>query len=133
MENNAQPRGSCHCGAVSFTVRGPVTRAMRCTCSICSRVGAVWFATDESGLVLLSGEADLALYQFGTMTAKHYFCRHCGVHPFSRPRLNPQIWAVNLRCLPGIDIEALATAVFDGANWEAAAASLLSRSKPSAA
>jgi hypothetical protein len=132
-ENDSELRGSCHCGAVTFTLKGPVTGAMRCTCSICSRVGALWHGTDESGLKILSGNDDLELYQFGTMTAKHYFCRHCGVHPFSRPRLNPQIWVANLRCVPSVDAEALPTSVFDGANWEEAARAFLSRSKPNAA
>jgi hypothetical protein len=125
-------RGACHCGVVTFSVKGPITRAVRCTCSICSTVGAVWHGTDESGLKILTGEGDLALYQFGTKTAKHYFCRHCGVHPFSRPRLNPQLWAVNLRCVPGVDAAALPTSVFDGAHWEEAAHALRSRARPSA-
>ena len=125
-------RGACHCGAVTFSVKGPVTRVVRCTCSICSTVGALWHGTDESGLKILTGEDDLALYQFGTKTAKHYFCRHCGIHPFSRPRLNPKLWVVNLRCVPVVDVAALPTSVFDGAHWEEAAQALLSRAKPSA-
>lgn len=133
MENDSKLRGSCHCGAVTFVVRGPVTRAMRCTCSICSRIGALWHGTDESGLTILSGASDLEEYRFGTNTAKHYFCHHCGVHPFSHPRLNPQIWVANLRCIPSVAIEALPVSVFDGANWEEAAAAFLSRSKPSTA
>lgn len=126
-------RGACHCGAVTFLVRGPVTSAMRCTCSICSRIGALWHGTDESGLKILSGEDALELYQFGTKTAKHYFCRYCGVHPFSRPRLNPKLWVANLRCIPAVNVETLPVLVFDGANWEEAARAFLTRSKASAA
>jgi hypothetical protein len=133
MESDTGLHGSCHCGAVTFSVSGPVKRAVRCTCSICSRVGALWHGTDEAGLKILSGEADLEPYQFGTRTARHYFCRHCGVHPFSRPRLNPQLWVANLRCMPGVDIDALPVSVFDGANWEQAARAVLSRSTPGAA
>lgn len=54
---------------------------------------------------------------------------HYGVHPFSRPRLNPRRWAVNLRCVPSVNAEALPTSVFDGANWEAAARAFLARAK----
>jgi hypothetical protein len=122
-------RGSCHCGAVTFSVAAPITRAMRCTCSICSRVGALWHGTSDSALEILSGQSELALYQFGTRTAKHYFCRHCGVRPFTRPRLNPAMWAVNLRCVPEIDAESLPTSVFDGANWEEAARAFLASRK----
>jgi hypothetical protein len=121
--------GSCHCGTVTFEVRGPITRATRCTCSICSRVGAVWHATSEQGLTILSGEDALSLYQFGTMTARHYFCPHCGVHPFTRPRLDPTMWAVNLRCVSGVEADLLPTSVFDGANWEAAAEALRARAR----
>ena len=119
--------GSCHCGAVKFEVRGPITRAMTCTCSICERLGAVWHATDEAGLRILCPEQALSVYRFGTLTARHYFCPGCGIHPFSRPRLNPAIWVVNLRCVPAIELGALPTSVFDGANWEAAVQALSNR------
>lgn len=81
-------------------------------------------------MTILSGEDELALYQFGTMTARHYFCRRCGVHPFTRPRLDPKRWAVNLRCVPGVDTTALPESVFDGANWEEAARALFARTRP---
>lgn len=121
--------GGCHCGAVQFEVRGPITRAMTCTCSICSQADAVWHATDEAGLSILKGEDALSLYQFGTKTAKHYFCRHCGIHPLSRPRINPKLWVVNLRCVRGVNLAEVPTSVFDGANWEAAAKALLARAR----
>lgn len=129
MESEVKQSGSCHCGAVQFEVRGPITRATTCTCSICSRLGAIWHATDDAGLTIVKGEDELSVYQFGTKTAKHYFCRHCGIHPFSRPRIDPRIWVVNLRCVPGVKPDGLKASVFDGANWEAAAQALLSRSR----
>ena len=30
--------GSCHCGAVAYTVEVDVDQAMTCNCSICSRL-----------------------------------------------------------------------------------------------
>lgn len=83
-------RGACHCGAVTFSVKGPITRATRCTCSICSAIGALWHGTDESGLHILSGESALQLYQFGTKTAKHYFCRHLWRSPVQPSTLEPE-------------------------------------------
>lgn len=124
MDQQPTLRGSCHCGAVRFELRAPVTRAMRCTCSICRRVGALWHRSDDAGLRMISGEGQLALYQFGTRTARHYFCRNCGVHPLTRPRLDPRVWVVNLRCVDGVDLDALPVSTFDGANWEQAAAAL---------
>jgi hypothetical protein len=116
--------GSCHCGRVSFEVDARLDHVTECSCSLCRRLGALWHAAPDANLRITSGEADLTLYQFNTMTAKHYTCRHCGVHPFSRPRLDPNRWVVNVRCIDGVDVSALPLMRFDGANWEAAAAAL---------
>jgi hypothetical protein len=72
------------------------------------RKGALWHPAADADLRILKGEGDLTLYQFNTKTAKHYFCKHCGIHPFIRPRLDPSRWAFNVR-------------PFDGQNWEATA------------
>ena len=122
-------QGSCHCGRVTFAVRADLAYVVDCNCSICRRRGALWHPASEADLRILSGEADLALYEFNTKTAKHYFCRHCGIHPFIRPRLDPSSWAVNVRCIDGVDLASLAVVPFDGADWEAAAAALLGRRK----
>ena len=36
-------RGSCHCGAIRFTFKGPdkIESGLRCNCSICRRKGAL--------------------------------------------------------------------------------------------
>jgi hypothetical protein len=64
----------------------------------------------------------LATYQFNTKTAKHTFCRHCGIHAFYTPRSDPDKVDVNVRCLEGVDLAALTLTPFDGRNWEAAQA-----------
>ncbi|HEX8955617.1 MAG TPA: GFA family protein, partial [Burkholderiaceae bacterium] len=99
--------GSCHCGRVKFELTSNLDRVMECNCSICRRQGAIWAGADNAGLRIVEGEADLTLYQFGTMTAKHYFCRHCGVQPFAHPRIDPSLWVVNLRCVDGLDLNSL--------------------------
>jgi hypothetical protein len=124
-------RGSCHCGRVTFEVDGEIKGVVECNCSICRQKGALWHATSDSGLRILSGEPELTLYQFNTKTAKHYFCRHCGVSPFSRPRLNPSIWVVNVRCVDDVDLAALKVQPFDGEHWEDAAKALLASRKAS--
>lgn len=118
-------KGSCHCKRVSFEFDGSVSVAIECNCSICRMKGAIWHGTDDAHFRILSGEGDLTLYQFGTMTAKHYFCKSCGASPFSRPRIAPTMWVVNLRCVDGIDLSLLEIQLFDGHNWEAAAQQLL--------
>jgi hypothetical protein len=65
---------------------------------------------------LESGEADLGCYQFNTMTAKHYFCRHCGIYTHHHPRSNPALTRVNAGCLEGVDPLALDWELIDGAS-----------------
>lgn len=117
-------RGSCHCGRVTFELKANLRVVIECNCSICRRRGALWHGASESSLRITSGEQELQQYQFGTMTAKHYFCRHCGIHPFVRPRLDPARWAVNVRCIDGLELSSLEVRAFDGENWEAAAQAL---------
>jgi hypothetical protein len=114
-------KGSCHCGSITFELDGSVGTAIECNCSICHMKGAIWHGTDDAHFRILSGEADLGRYQFGTMTAKHYFCKSCGISLFSRPRIAPTKWAVNLRCVDGVDLSRLKIHPFDGQNWESAA------------
>jgi hypothetical protein len=110
-------KGSCHCGAVRFQVHTALTPASRCNCSLCRRKGALMsplFAAGE--LTILSGEDALTLYQFNTRTAKHYFCKHCGIYPFHQTRKDPKMWRVNIGCLDGVDPYALEAGLNDGAS-----------------
>ncbi|MFK4445981.1 hypothetical protein ABH944_006176 [Caballeronia udeis] len=110
-------RGSCHCGTVKFEVRTAVVPAARCNCSLCRRKGALMtpaFAAAE--LMILQGEEALTLYQFNTRTAKHYFCKHCGIYPFHKTRTDPRLWRVNVGCLDGIDPYTLEAGVANGAS-----------------
>ena len=50
---------------------------------------------------------DLATYTFNTHTARDYFCPTCGILPFRRPRTAPGEWSVNVRCLDGVDLDAI--------------------------
>jgi hypothetical protein len=69
---------------------------------------------------LLTPEAAYATYQFGTRTSRNHFCRTCGISPFRRPRSDPEKIDVNVRCLEGVDAEALPVRRFDGRHWEQA-------------
>jgi hypothetical protein len=89
---------------------------------MCSRKGALYVPVGDVGaLRIIAGESELTTYRFNTKTATHYFCKHCGIHPFHRPRVNPKGWSVNARCLVDLDITALPVTRFDGKNWEATA------------
>ncbi|MBA0797153.1 hypothetical protein Gohar_007875, partial [Gossypium harknessii] len=73
--------GGCHCKKVRWKVQAPTSVvAWKCNCSDCS----------------------ITTYTFGTHTAKHTFCKVCGITSFYTPRSNPDGIAVTLACLdPG--------------------------------
>lgn len=56
----------------------------------------------------------LGLYQFGIKTAKHYFCKTCGIYPFHETARKPGHFRVNLACVEGIDPFSMGFEVFDG-------------------
>lgn len=57
----------------------------------------------ESDFKLLAGEESLTQYQFHTHTAKHYFCKVCGIYPFHRKRVTPDYFGINVFCLENFD------------------------------
>lgn len=114
-------QGSCHCGAVKFSVKSALTATARCNCSLCRRKGAVMTVAAPEDFQLLCGEDSLSVYQWNTRTAKHYFCRVCGIYTFHRPRTNPDVYRVNVGCLEGVDPLALKPELNDGASLSAVA------------
>jgi hypothetical protein len=99
--------GSCHCGRVRFAVEAEIEEVRACDCSICQRRGALIHRVAEEQFRLLSSWDDLTTYKWNTRQATDYFCSHCGILPFRRPRTAPHLWAINVRCLEGIAIDAL--------------------------
>ena len=73
---------------------------------------------------LLRGVDALTTYTFNTGTAKHLFCRHCGIKSFYVPRSNPDGFSVNLRCVDQSMFTKVSVEPFDGQNWEASGAGL---------
>ena len=122
--------GGCHCGAVRFEAALPDRiDAQDCNCSICARSGFIHIIVPEGRFRLIQGEANLTSYSFNSHTARHLFCRVCGVKSFYRPRSNPDGWSVNARCLDDRDRLDLVIAAFDGRNWEQHGADLAHLSK----
>ena len=117
--------GGCHCGAVRFEADVPaVVEVLDCNCSICARTGFRHLMVPHDDFRLLTGEAALTSYRFGTGAANHLFCATCGVKCFYQPRSHPEAWSVNFNAIDdssGLDV---AFRNFDGRNWEQAAAEL---------
>ncbi len=94
----------------------------RCNCSICSAKGALYVPVAEiDALRVTAGESDITSYQFGTKMAVHYFCKHCGIHTFHRPRIEPNRWSVTARCVEALLGLNLPIVDSDGQNWESSA------------
>jgi hypothetical protein len=109
--------GSCHCGAVGFAFAGQeIAKGLRCNCSICTRKGALMYPEfiPEAALEIDAQAGALGRYEFGAKTAKHYFCKHCGIYTFHESGRKPGHYRVNLGCVEGIDPFALEVEVFDG-------------------
>lgn len=121
--------GGCHCGRVRFQVTGDLKSVTECNCSICVRKGYLHWIIPPSQFKLLAGDDQLTTYRFNTGTARHHFCRHCGIHSFYVPRSDPDKIDVNVRCLEGIDLSGLEIRHFDGRHWEDAMAKERSRPK----
>lgn len=101
--------GSCHCGAVRFTVEDDITETYSCDCSLCSKKNALMINVHQDKLTIVAGEDQLSLYQWNTRVARHYFCRHCGIYPFHKKRSLPDHYGVNARCLDDFDAASVPT------------------------
>jgi hypothetical protein len=111
--------GSCHCGAVTFTVdTDPPATAMSCNCSHCRRKGFLLTFVPAQQFTLDSGQDALVDYTFNRHKIAHRFCKTCGVQPFGEGETKgAPIRAVNLRCVPDIDLETLTIQKVDGASF----------------
>src|SRR5215471_15569886 len=96
--------GGCHCGRVRFRITADLAHIVECNCSICTKKGFLHLIVPPEHFELLRGKDELTTYEFNTLTAKHTFCRHCGIHAFYVPRSDPDKFSVNVRCLDDVDL-----------------------------
>jgi hypothetical protein len=111
-------RGSCHCGAIRYQATGELEDLEVCNCSICVRTGYVHWSIDPADFRLETPWSQIATYRFGTGSAKHHFCRVCGISAFRISRSEPEKITVNVRCLEGVELGSLEVGHFDGIHWE---------------
>jgi hypothetical protein len=114
---------------VRFTFTSePIVEGRRCNCSFCVRRGAVVSAAylPPEALGEIHGREALTRYRFGDQTMDHYFCRGCGVAPFSvvsnlpedyQGSARPGYHRINLGCVPEIDVFALPITLLDGKSF----------------
>ena len=112
-------RGGCHCGTVRFEVEAPATlKVNECNCSICSKAGYLHLIVPADRFAVVKGQEHLSVYSFNTHTAKHFFCKTCGIKPFYVPRSHPDGFSVNARCIDSDTVESMEIRKTNGKEWE---------------
>ena len=108
--------GGCHCGAIAYTVELDTAGAIKCNCSICSKLGAVWAFAPKAKFKLTSGATKQGDYQFGKKHLHHRFCTACGVESYAEgtaPDGTASV-GINLRSIEAIDVDKLSPRPWDG-------------------
>ena len=112
--------GSCHCGGMAFAVDGDMpTAGMACNCSHCGRKGFILTFVPAETFRLEKGAELLTRYMFNKHRIEHLFCRDCGVQAFAEGKMpdGSPMRAINLRCVDGIDVDALEIEHVDGKSF----------------
>jgi hypothetical protein len=108
--------GGCQCGKVRYEVTLELGEVIACNCSRCKPMGfRLAFAPPEN-FKLVSGADATTGYQFNKHVIHHLFCATCGVQSYAtgkRPD-GADVVAINVRCLEGVDADALKVRHVDG-------------------
>jgi hypothetical protein len=116
-------KGKCYCGATEFELDAAPESVTACTCSYCSKTGALWayFTPEQVRFTRLEHDA-----LFAPRANRHHFCSVCGMTThtesptwdlatkaadFSRMRIS-----VNARLLEAFDLAGVEHKTIDGRN-----------------
>lgn len=91
--------GSCHCGAVKFSIHKEVTQIKQCDCSVCHRFGAWWAYFRPNQITLSKSENATFTYLCNDKVIAFHICKVCGnlthweeiVHPVELVALNMRL------------------------------------------
>jgi hypothetical protein len=108
--------GRCHCGNIAFDLTWEPDcvdiPARACTCTFCTKHGAVWTADPGAALqIAIEDPARTFAYAFGTRTADFHVCTRCGMVPVVTSRIDGTLYAVvNVNAFEGFDRSRLRSA-----------------------
>lgn len=110
--------GSCHCGAIKFSVKSDLADVITCNCSMCRRAGTMLIFVPAKDFTLQSDEKNLTSYHFNKKIIDHLFCKHCGIKAFARGKApdGSETVAVNVRCLDDFNVFKFTPTEYDGQN-----------------
>lgn len=117
-------KGSCHCKATTFEVAEAPETVTRCTCTFCSKRGALWAYYKPAQFKLTSPPENVSVYARESTVVKHGFCGICGCGTFTEtpdwstgePDFdNPKV-SVNARLFDDFDLDKIEVVVIDGKN-----------------
>lgn len=109
--------GGCQCGKVRYEVQMEIGEVLACNCSRCGRLGSLLAFAPAAQFELLSDDAALTTFEFNNHRIRHQFCSTCGIQSFAigtHPKTGAKMAAINVRCLDGVDVDALKVKRVDG-------------------
>ncbi len=118
--------GSCHCQAIQFECDVDLDAGTsRCNCTFCTKARFWLTIVKPEAFRLLRGDDALTDYQHAPPQKPapflhFYFCRVCGVRPFTKggflPSLGSEFYAINVATLdlPDAELAAIPIRYVDG-------------------
>lgn len=118
--------GRCHCGKTAFEIDGELPAQLtRCTCSFCSKRGALWAYYTPQQFKRTTPHQDEATYRWQTRQVAHNFCPTCGCGTYTdSPAFRPdgsfepgaRRMGVNARLFDDFEAADWPVTVIDGKN-----------------
>jgi len=116
-------KGKCHCGATQFEIEVAPESVTSCTCTFCSKTGALWAYYDPSQVKFTRLDHD-GLY--APVLNRHHFCSVCGMTTFGEspswdlatrlPDFSKPKLGINARLLEDFNLATVEHKTIDGRN-----------------
>jgi hypothetical protein len=115
-------KGSCHCKATQFEVSEAPDSVTQCTCSFCSKRGALHAYYTPDQFKLRTARDRVSTYQWRTFSVLHHHCAICGCPTYSespdfstgKPDFDHPRIGVNARLLDDFELASVPIKIIDG-------------------